>query len=39
MEEPSKGTLMPHLPEKGQKAEDSSTLSTFSKKLIVIMKP
>jgi hypothetical protein len=39
MEEPSKETLLLHLPEKGQKAEDSSTLLTFLKKPTITMKP
>jgi hypothetical protein len=38
MEELSKATLLPHLPEKGPKAEDSSMLSTFLKKLTTTMR-
>jgi hypothetical protein len=38
MEEPSRETLPLNLLEKGLKAEDSSTLSTFSKKPINTMK-
>jgi hypothetical protein len=38
MEEPSKATLLHHLPEKGPKAEDSSMPLTFSKKLIATIR-